>query len=337
MIAADGPISIAAYMGMCAEHYYATRMALGADGDFITAPEISQLFGEMVGLALADAWLRAGQPEVIFAELGPGRGTLAADALRTMAQFGLTPPVHFVETSPLLMHAQLGAVPGAVHHDDIAALPRDRPLIAVANEFFDALPVQQFIAADDGWHERLIALDGGALVARPASAIAAAPFLPPSRNYPTGAVLEVSAAARAAMAAVASRIAARGGLILVFDYGYAGPAAGDTVQAVRAHAPVDWLTRPGECDLTAHVDFTALADAAFDAGALIMGPVDQGVWLHRLGIGPRCAALAAANPDQADALTAGAARLTAPDQMGQLFQVLAAHGPNWPVPEGFMG
>jgi NADH dehydrogenase [ubiquinone] 1 alpha subcomplex assembly factor 7 len=151
-------------MALCNAHYYATRDPLGTAGDFITAPEISQMFGELVGLWCADLWLRAGSPDVAWVELGPGRGTLAADAVRAMAKAGLAPPVHFVETSPTLRVAQTARVPGAVHHDSIASLPADRPLIVVANEFFDALPIRQLVRTADGWGERMVGVANGRLI-----------------------------------------------------------------------------------------------------------------------------------------------------------------------------
>ena len=147
-------------MALCNAHYYATRDPLGTAGDFTTAPEISQMFGEMIGLWAADLWLRAGKPDVAWVELGPGRGTLSADALRAMGKAGLAPPVHLVETSPVLREAQRRAVPGATHHESMAALPIDRPLIVVANEFFDALPIRQIVRTEAGWHERMVDLDG---------------------------------------------------------------------------------------------------------------------------------------------------------------------------------
>ncbi|WP_294193014.1 SAM-dependent methyltransferase, partial [uncultured Sphingomonas sp.] len=208
-------------------HYYATRDPLGAAGDFTTAPEISQMFGELIGLWAADLWDRAGRPEVAWVELGPGRGTLTADALRAMRAAGLVPPVHFVENSPALREVQARSVPEAIWHDDVSTLPADVPLIVIANEFFDALPIRQLVRGADGWRERLVAcqdtlflpIAGGALPAgiMPEALDAAAP----------GSVVETSPASVAIMAGLSALIEAQGGAMLVIDYGYEGPAVGD--------------------------------------------------------------------------------------------------------------
>nr|MDP8994280.1 SAM-dependent methyltransferase [Pseudomonadota bacterium] len=187
LIDGSGPIPVSTYMAEANAHYYATRDPLGAAGDFTTAPEISQMFGELVGLWLADLWLRAGRPDAVFVELGPGRGTLAADALRAMRGAGLDPQVHLVEASPLLRQAQAERVPEAVWHGDAAELPEDRPLLLVANEFFDALPVRQLVATERGWHERLVAHAGGAFVPV-AGPLIAAPLAPAA----SGTVIETS-------------------------------------------------------------------------------------------------------------------------------------------------
>jgi len=301
-------------MDACNAYYYATRDPLGAGGDFTTAPEISQMFGELVGAALADCWKRAGaSAEAIYVELGPGRGTLAADALRVLRGAGFAGEVHLVETSRVLRQAQANAVPDAHWHDTIEDLPAS-PLLLVANEFFDALPVRQIVG---GVERRVIAAAGGLAFDR------------------DGEISELSPAREQAMAAIATCLAQCGGVALVIDYGHERSAPGDTLQAVRAQAFAPVLASPGEQDLTAHVDFEALGKAARDAGAQVTPVVGQGEWLNRLGIGARAAALAGSNAERAQELAAAVQRLTGRDAMGQLFKVMAVHSPDWPRPAGF--
>ena len=292
-------------------HYYASRDPLGATGDFVTAPEISQMFGELVGAALVEAWARAGAPgDAIYAELGPGRGTLAADALRVMRRAGFAGETHFVETSPALREAQAALIPDAMFHDRIEDLP-PRPLLLVANEFFDALPVEQWV----GEEQRHVTHDG----TRFAFTV-------------EGAIRETSPARDAAAAALADHLARHGGAALIIDYGYAQSEQGDTLQAVRGHAFADPLADPGEADLTAHVDFAALARAA--SACAVSRVVSQGSWLEALGIGPRAAALAARNPDQTAAIAAARRRLCDAAEMGQLFKIIALRHPEWPALAG---
>jgi NADH dehydrogenase [ubiquinone] 1 alpha subcomplex assembly factor 7 len=313
-IQAEGPISVEAYMEACNAYYYATRDPLGRDGDFTTAPEISQMFGELVGAALADCWKRADAPaDAIYAELGPGRGTLAADALRVLRAAGFAGEVHMVETSPVLREAQTKAVPDAIWHDSIADLPA-KPLLLVANEFFDALPVQQFVG---GTERRVMAAAGGLAFDR------------------DGEIEERSPAREAAMNAIATCLAHCGGVALVVDYGHEKRAPGDTLQAVKGHRYVPVLADPGEQDLTAHVDFEALGSAAREAGAEVTPVVTQGEWLNRLGIGGRAAPLATANPERVPELEKAIDRLCHEEQMGQLFKVMAIYSPDWPAPAGF--
>ncbi|MBX9796473.1 SAM-dependent methyltransferase [Sphingomonas sp.] len=309
-------------------HYYATRDPLGAAGDFITAPEISQMFGELIGLWLADLWDRAGRGPACYVELGPGRGTLAADALRAMAKAGLAPPVHFVETSPVLRAAQAERVAGAIWHDSIDTLPDEVPLLIVANEFFDALPIRQLVRRAGAWHERLVACQ--ALIFLPIAGPAVPDAIIPEalRDAPAGAVIETSPASVNLMRALGGRLARQGGAMLVSDYGYEGPALGDTFQAMRAHGFANPFEAPGEHDLTAHVDFATLAAAAASAGAAPHGPVGQGAFLTALGIDARAAALG-------PRVAADRERLVAPDQMGTLFRALAITAPGWPHPAGF--
>ncbi len=312
-IGSEGPITLEAYMDACNRDYYATRNPLGAGGDFTTAPEISQMFGELVGASLADCWLRAGAPDdAIFAELGPGRGTLAADALRVLRGAGFAGAVHLVETSPRLRAEQAKRVPDAVWHDAIEALP-PAPVLLAANEFLDALPVRQWV----GDAERKVAVDGERLA-----------------FTVDGAVREDSPSRDAAVAAIAAHLAAHGGAALIVDYGHAQSAVGDTLQAVRGHRFAAVLDAPGEQDLTAHVDFEAVARAAGAAGATVTTLSTQGAWLERLGISARAAALVAANPERADEIAAARARLGDEDAMGRLFKVIAIQAPDWPAPAG---
>jgi NADH dehydrogenase [ubiquinone] 1 alpha subcomplex assembly factor 7 len=342
-IAVTGPMTLAEYMTECLHHprdgYYATRDPLGAAGDFVTAPEISQMFGECLGLALAQAWLDRGAPApAALAELGPGRGTLMADILRATARvpgFHAALKLHLVESSPALRAVQadrLGAF-GPVWHDDVSTLP-DLPLFLVANEFFDALPVRQFLRSGGGWRERVVGLQDGTLAfgltdAAPVAALAAR--LPDTTD---GDMVELCAPAAAIAGEVGRRIAAQGGVALIVDYGGWG-GTGDTFQAVRGHRKVDPLATPGDADLTAHVDFAALAQAA--APALSTPMIPQGVLLERLGISARAEALRRAAPDPAvrSAIAAAHRRLTHPDEMGSLFQALALHAPGTPPPPGF--
>jgi NADH dehydrogenase [ubiquinone] 1 alpha subcomplex assembly factor 7 len=312
-IASEGPITVEAYMEACNTYYYATRDPLGARGDFTTAPEISQMFGEMVGAALADCWQRAGSPsDAVYAELGPGRGTLASDALRVLRGAGFDGSVHFVETSAVLRDAQAGAAPEAEWHETLESLP-DAPLLLVANEFFDALPIRQLVAG----RERKITVAAGGLAF--------------DRD---GEIVEVSPARDAVAKAIGDRLARFRGAALIIDYGHARSAPGDTLQAVRSHDFAPILASPGEQDLTSHVDFEALAKAARSSGALTTDVVSQGRWLKALGIGTRAAALATANPDRLDELAAAVQRLTGDEQMGSLFKVMAIHASDWPAPAG---
>jgi NADH dehydrogenase [ubiquinone] 1 alpha subcomplex assembly factor 7 len=313
-IAAEGPITVEAYMEACNAYYYATRDPLGAAGDFVTAPEVSQMFGEMIGAALADCWRRAGGPaDAVYAELGPGRGTLASDALRVLRAAGFAGDVHFVEASPVLRRAQKGVEPGAKWHDSIGALPR-RPVLLVANEFLDALPIRQFA---DGV-ERCVTVIGKDLA-----------------FDRIGDVVEDSPVRDQALADIAAKLVANSGVALIVDYGHPKSASGDTLQAVHRHRFAPVLANPGEQDLTAHVDFEALARVTTGAGAAVTRLEPQGEWLRRLGIAARAEALIRANPDQAEAMEAALERLTGADQMGALFKIIAIHSPDWPRPVGF--
>jgi SAM-dependent MidA family methyltransferase len=313
-IAAEGPISVEAFMEACNNYYYATRDPLGARGDFTTAPEISQMFGEMIGAALADCWKRAGAPaDAIYVELGPGRGTLASDALRVMRSSGIKGEVHLVETSPALRELQKQPLPDAHWHESIDDLPA-KPLLLVANEFLDALPIRQHVG---GIERRIVVAAGGLAFDR------------------DGEIVETSPARDDAVSSIAMCLAAKGGVAIFIDYGHERSAPGDTLQAVRGHRFAPVLADPGEQDLTSHVDFEAVANAATEAGASVTPLAPQGEWLIRLGIEARAQALSRANPGRADDVQSALERLTASDQMGSMFKVLAIHSPDWPAPAGF--
>jgi SAM-dependent MidA family methyltransferase len=323
-------------------YYAASRDPFGRAGDFTTAPEISQAFGECLGLWAAVTWEAMGRPDpVLLVELGPGRGTLMADALRAAADvaapFRAALRVHLVEASPRLRDAQRARLGGAVSawHGDVAEVPPG-PAIVLANEFFDALPIRQFVRRGAGWSERFVA--GGAFVEQPAAA-ADAPPLP--ADAPEGAVQEVSEVGRALAAALGARLAEQGGAALALDYGPAAGGFGDSLQALRGHEPADPLGEPGAADVTAHVDFAALAAAARKAGAAVHGPLPQGLFLQRLGLVSRAAMLARAaqmagkGREQIGLILSGAERLVAPERMGRLFKALCLCDPALPPPPGF--
>ena len=335
LIAATGPIPVAQYMAEANAHYYGTRDPLGQAGDFTTAPEISQMFGEMIGLWLADLWVRAGNPEVHYVELGPGRGTLAADALRAMASAGLAPAVELVETSPTFRKAQAERVPQGRWHDDLSSLPEDRPLLVVANEFFDALPIHQLVATGRSWCERLVGYDGTRFIPVAGPALGSASFPEELREAPAGTVVEISPASAAIVRDLAARLARQGGAALIVDYGHERSSLGETLQAVAGHAFADPWVDPGERDLTAHVDFQALAEAARPERVRVLGPKGQGEWLRAMGIDVRAAALAKAAPRRAEEIGAARDRLVAEDQMGKLFKVMALVAEGWPEPVAF--
>lgn len=337
-IAARGPIGLDAYMAEAAAAYYGGRDPLGRAGDFVTAPEVSQMFGELIGAWLAQAWLDQGAPaRIVLAELGPGRGTLMADALRALApaqDFLAAAELWIVETSPALRQAQAARLAGASPRfaDDVAGLPRG-PLFLVANEFFDALPIRQHRRADPGWQERRIGLAEGALVLEWGPLHVDAGLERRFPLTPDGVIVETCPAAEAAAAAIGARIAAEGGAALIVDYG-AWDGHGDTLQAVSRHACVDPLALPGEADLTAHVRFRPLAEAAQPARA--WGPEPQGAFLGRLGIAARAERLARGRGAEVAArLAADVRRLTDPAEMGTLFKALALTPSGSRPPPGF--
>jgi SAM-dependent MidA family methyltransferase len=334
-----GPLPVSEYMRLCLLHpeygYYRTQAPIGAAGDFITAPEVSQMFGELIGLWAAELWSMMGRPaRLCLVELGPGRGTLMSDALRaagkTAPDFRAAIELHLVEINPELRRRQaesLAAVPPH-WHDEIASLPAG-PAIVIANEFFDALPVDQTVRTGSGWRQRVVDYADGRFVyatGRPVEAPAgAAP----------GGVYEASPERDDAARSLFARIASQGGAALVIDYGSVS-GLGDTLQAVRGHQKVDPLTDPGQADLTAHVDFSRFVSLARDAGTVPQGPVPQGVFLRRLGVAARAATLlrtatAAQKRDIEEAMR----RLIEPDEMGTLFKALAVTAPGLPIPSGF--
>jgi SAM-dependent MidA family methyltransferase len=336
-IAATGPITLADYMTECLLHpefgYYTTQDPLGTTGDFTTAPEISQIFGEVVGLALAQAWMHQGAPRPFaLVELGPGRGTLMADILRATAAvpgFAGSAEVHLVEASPVLRAAQKQKLAPrcAQWHETVGGLP-DMPLFVVANEFFDALPIRQFVRQGPGWAERQVALLPGTAGDRVLGfglgvATSFGDLADRLRDTADGDIVETCAPARPVVDRIASGIAARGGAGLIVDYGD-WRSLGDTFQALRQHTPVDPFNAPGSADLTAHVDFEALARTVIGTGAVVSPMVSQGVFLERLGITARAQRLARdLNGSALDAHVAAHRRLTHPDEMGSLFKCLA--------------
>jgi NADH dehydrogenase [ubiquinone] 1 alpha subcomplex assembly factor 7 len=351
VIAVDGPIPVAQFMALALGHpvhgYYIARDPFGPRGDFITAPEISQMFGELIGLWAAAAWNEMGRPgRVRLVELGPGRGTLMADALRAVKvaqDFRAALAVDLVEISPAMRRRQqqtLGdcGVPLSWHATP-AEVPEDGPLIVIANEFFDALPVHHAVRAADGWHERMIGIgDGGKLV------LALSPdpipnfsaMLPPRVGAaPVGAMFEWRS--DALVTEIAGWLVRRGGTALIIDYGHAESACGETLQAVGRHSPVEVLERPGEVDLSAHVDFWALGSAAIRAGARVLGPVPQRAFLRELGIETRAAMLKTAAGARAAEIDSALSRLTeaGPRGMGELFKVVALADPKLGALPGF--
>jgi len=326
-IRVDGPLSVAEYMSTCLLHpslgYYTTQTPFGAEGDFITAPDISQMFGELIGLCFAQGWLDQGRPApVSLVELGPGRGTLMADLLRAARQvpgFVENAQIHLVEASARLRALQKEQLAGYdLHYVESASQLPQQPTFVVANEFFDALPIRQFQKGGTGWRERQIGCDGDALVFGLAPE-AQNPLLAARSHAQEGHVVETRPQADPVMAELSGRIEAHGGLGLIIDYGD-WSSLGDTLQAVRGHAAVSPLDTPGQADLTAHVDFEALAKAS-SCGYSKLTP--QGLFLERLGITHRANSLARNLSGEAlDRHVAAHRRLTHPDEMGNLFKVL---------------
>jgi NADH dehydrogenase [ubiquinone] 1 alpha subcomplex assembly factor 7 len=334
LIRAQGPISVAHYMALALgdpEHgYYMGRDPFGRSGDFVTAPEISQIFGELIGLFLVQAWEESGLPAKFhLVELGPGRGTLMADlwrAAKIRPGFREAAVLTLVETSPSLRARQAQALEDAHPRwaHSLAEIADDAPLFLVANEFFDALPIRQFVKGKRGWHERMIVeKDGGLGFALAPEALPASFLAPALRDAPEGVLVETAPSAQSTARAIAARLATHGGAALIVDYGHAEPRWGETFQAVRSHAHADPLDAPGEADLTAHVDFASLAEAAREMGARSFGPVSQGAFLNALGLGARGEMLKRAAPSEARTIDAAIDRLAGEAQMGHLFKAMA--------------
>jgi len=344
LVRADGPMPVSRYMGLCLGHprhgYYITRDPFGREGDFTTAPEISQMFGELIGLWAAHLWQAMGAPARFrLVELGPGRGTLMADILRATRiapGFREAASIHLVETSPALRARQAAALTGAdpVWHDRLASA-LEGPVIVVANEFLDALPLDQFVMTPEGWRERLVGLDAeGKLAFGLATEAETALRI----EAPVGAIFEQPSAALDIVAQVAGHVAAGGGAALFIDYGSARSGFGDTLQAMRKHGFVDPLAAPGEADLTVHVDFERMGQAALKAGAALHGPASQRDFLLALGLAQRAQALSMkADAGQQEAISAAFDRLIEPGEtgMGELFKVLALSRPDLPPLPGF--
>lgn len=345
----SGPISVAAYMDACLadpDHgYYRTRDPFGARGDFTTAPEISQVFGELIGLWSAALWQFMGSPKPIkLIELGPGRGTLMADALRaarTVPDFLPAAEIHLVETSPVLRDRQADSLKDfAPHwHGDLADVPPGASII-VANEFLDALPVHQYVRRKDGWHERLIGHDTGSglVFTETPHPLTEPPDVAAELEDAAGdgAIAEWRPAAGKIVKQLGARARAHPLAALFIDYGHERSAIGDTLQAVSRHGFTDPLAAPGDQDLTAHVDFDHLSRRAAAAGLGVHGPVSQGTFLQSLGLAQRCEQLMKGkDPDTVQKIGSGAQRLIDPDQMGTLFMGLALTGADIPAPPGF--
>ena len=343
----QGPITLARYMDICLVHskhgYYRKQDPLGRAGDFTTAPEISQMFGELIGIWAGVVWQQMGQPSAVnLVELGPGRGTLMADALRAASivpSFMDAIAIHLVEISPALRAVQAKALAayGPAWHDNDTTLPAG-PLIIIANEFFDALPILQFERRASLWHERLVGLaEDGQLCFVLSPPQSANPMVPDShKNAPDGTIVEVCPAAWNIVARLADAVGQHGGGALIIDYGHDGRRAGNTFQAVKDHRFHRPFEMPGEVDLTAHVDFGALASAANTLSTIIYGPLAQGAFLEALGIRERADALMNEAPlAQRNEIRSALARLTGTEEMGTLFKAMAIARSDTPPPPGF--
>ena len=343
-IRTSGPMSIASYMALCLTHpskgYYKSDDPLGAAGDFITAPEISQMIGELIGFFFVNLWQQMGSPKAFtLLELGPGRGTLMADMLRVACRaegFRDALDLRLFETNPALIAEQNARLePYEPRWIDSFEKVGDGPLLVVANEFFDALPIRQFVRKEDGWHERMVGLtDTGRRFGLNPTAIPPGAMPEDVANAEVDSVLEVGLASGEVMKRLAGIVSTQGGVILAIDYGYARTQTGETLQGVRSHQYADVLDAPGETDLSAHVDFGALANIAANAGLVVQPLATQGQFLTRLGINERARGLSTANPESADDIAAARARLVAPEQMGDLFKAFCAASPGL-VPPGF--
>ncbi|MCO6185472.1 class I SAM-dependent methyltransferase [Rhizobium sp. L1K21] len=344
LIKSGGPISVTDYFALCLadpEHgYYKTREPFGREGDFTTAPEISQLFGEMVGVFMVQAWHAMNKPPRFnLAEIGPGRGTMMSDMLRVIEK--LSPDmfdaasVHLVETSPRLRRIQAETLAPKVDkiewHDGFDGIP-DGPLLLAANELFDAIPIRQFVKTETGFRERMVGLDSDdALTFTPGIAKLDPALLPgPAANQPIGTILEIAPARCAVMQAICQHLMLHGGVALAIDYGYVESGFGDTLQALHAHAFDPPLARPGLADLTSHVNFEELLLTAAKTGIHVNGLTEQGDFLIGMGIAERAEALGRGQDQQTqDTLRSALERLAgqADGQMGSLFKVMAVSHP----------
>jgi SAM-dependent MidA family methyltransferase len=341
LIAREGPLSVDRYMEIClhdpSQGYYAVHPELGEVGDFITAPLVSQIFGELLGLWAVEVWTRLGRPaRVRLVELGPGLGVMMSDVLRAAKQvpeFVDACEVWLIETSAPLRRRQAAALEGSASIRWAARLedaPDDAPLIVLANEFLDCLPIRQGVRTPSGWRERRIGLSAcGALILAPAEPIATPPGLDIA---PEGTIVEFSDALRKLGSEVGALMARAGGAALFIDYGRDRPETGDTLQALRNHRKEGPLASPGEADLTAHVDFPAFLEAAAGAGSTVGPIVTQKEFLETLGVHVRAAALARSRPDRAATIRRQVERLIAPDQMGDLFKVAVVQQPGRVAP-----
>jgi SAM-dependent MidA family methyltransferase len=350
LIQSSGPMPVWRYMEMCLTHpkygYYIARDPLGREGDFITAPEVSQMFGELLGLWAASVWKAIGSPPILrLIELGPGRGTMMADALRALR---VLPPlyqalsIHLVEINPVLREKQkatLSGVRNIAWHDSIDDVP-DGPAVILANEYFDVLPIHQVVRRETGWHERTVELDDSGRLVFGAASEPMPRFevlLPPLvRAAPIGAVFEWRPDTE--IMKLASRVRDQDGAALIIDYGHMRSDAGDTLQAIARHSFADPLKNPGQADVTAHVDFQALVRAAEDLGAQVHGPVSQGEFLKRLGIETRAIGLMTkASPEVSEDISSALKRLIGGGRggMGSMFKVLAVSEPHLKDVVGF--
>ena len=316
--------------------YYTTRAPIGAPkvngGDFTTAPEISQIFGDMLGLWLVDLWQRMGAPTLLhLVELGPGRGTLASDIARVLKKFGADKAIrqHLVEISPTLTQAQKEKCPKAKHHLTIDTLPQDAPIIIIANEFFDALPIRQYKQHPGNWLECYVIVDSQDALSFEFLPTTERPFLTPT-DVSAGDIIEDCSTAQSILKQLCLRLSAQGGCFLTFDYGSETAGTGDTLQAMKAHQYADPLREIGLCDLTSHVHFFALTHIAKQEDVTVYQTLKQGAFLQHIGIDQRTQNLMKENPSRIAQLQAERDRLIAPDQMGALFKVFAIANKNMP-------
>jgi len=344
LIREAGPIGVAQFMQIALTDpkagYYMRRDPLARD--FITAPEVSQIFGELIGLFFVQAWEDRGRPgKFHLVELGPGRGTLMADIMRAAKvrpDFAEAAEIALIEASPVLRAAQAKTLRDVrvAWRQDLRDIADGAPLFLIANEFFDVLPVHQFVRLRGRWHERTVSADGDALMFTATPDPVPAPFIPAELgNAPDGSVFETSPPSQALAQEIGRRVARNGSVALILDYGHATSGLGDTFQAVKAHRYADPLAQPGEADLTAHVDFAALAAAARAERARVSGPIAQGAFLEALGIDARAERLKSAAPEEAAEIDAAIDRLTGQEQMGTLFKVMAIAAPDTPPLPGF--